>query len=258
MGTVRSFAAAVADLVLPQDCAGCGADGPGALCAACRLLLAAPRSHASSPAPPGLPPVWTAGDYDGPVRAVLLAYKERGRSALAPVLGAALAGAVAGLLADALSGDSPATDVVGAGIVRPVPARRLLDAGVVLVPVPSRRAAVRARGRDPVGDLATATARVLSTAGVPAQVVPLLRHERVPRDQAGLDAAARRANLAGALAVRGLPGRAPDPRPLVVLDDIVTTGSTLAEAARAIRHARRPLLGAATVAATGRPGEPAS
>jgi adenine/guanine phosphoribosyltransferase-like PRPP-binding protein len=37
---------------------------------------------------------------------------------------------------------------------------------------------------------------------------------------------------------------------VVLVDDLVTTGSSLTEAARALREARIPVLGAATVAAT--------
>jgi predicted amidophosphoribosyltransferase len=65
-------------------------------------------------------------------------------------------------------------------------------------------------------------------------------------DQAGLGAAARQQNLAGAFRLR---------RPIstgaaVLVDDLVTTGSSLAEAARVLREAGIPVLGAATVAAT--------
>jgi len=73
-------------------------------------------------------------------------------------------------------------------------------------------------------------------------------------DQAGLDAAARQENLTGAYRLR---------RPItagtaVLVDDLVTTGSSLTEAARVLREARIPVLGAATVAATVRVRSPKS
>jgi predicted amidophosphoribosyltransferase len=124
----------------------------------------------------------------------------------------------------------------------------------VLVPVPSRPGAVRVRGRDHVGELARAAARGLAAVGVDAEVVPALRHVRATADQSGLDAAARAANLRGALGLRrqqsgGLSGRA-----VVVVDDLVTTGATLAEAARALRAGGVEPVAVAAVAATLRTG----
>ncbi|HET8970833.1 MAG TPA: phosphoribosyltransferase family protein, partial [Candidatus Nanopelagicales bacterium] len=67
-------------------------------------------------------------------------------------------------------------------------------------------------------------------------------------DQTGLDAAGRAANLRAAMR---WSGRVPA-GPVVLVDDIVTTGATLAEAARAVRVAGGTVLGAAVVAATAR------
>lgn len=204
------------DLVLPRSCAGCGAPGR-TLCPACSLLLGSPRPHAPTPPPPGMPPLVAASSYDGAVREVLLAHKEHGRLGLTRPLGAALAAAL--LLLD-------------------------LPPGVVLVPVPSSRAAVRQRGHDHARRLASAAARRSPGARASALLVPTRR----VADQAGLDAGARAANLSGALRAR---------RPLgglrvVVVDDVVTTGATLAEAARALRSAGADVVGAAVVAATTR------
>jgi predicted amidophosphoribosyltransferase len=59
-------------------------------------------------------------------------------------------------------------------------------------------------------------------------------------------ARARQQNLAGAFRLRG-PIKAGT---VVIVDDLVTTGSSLTEAARVLRAAGMPVLGAATVAAT--------
>lgn len=157
--------------------------------------------------------VVAAARYEQGVRAALLAYKERGRRDLAGPLGALLARAVAAL-------------------GRP-------DA--VLVPVPSAAAARRARGGDHVLRLARA-----SGPGRRRIVTPL-RLARAVRDSAGLDVAQRAANLDGAM-------RARPPRrcgaPAVVVDDITTSGTTITEAARALRAAGWTVVGAAVVAAT--------
>jgi predicted amidophosphoribosyltransferase len=198
---------ALADLLVPGRCGGCGVAGE-LLCPACR-----PQQ------PIGVPgcavPVVAAGRYAGGLRAAVLRYKERGRHDLAGPLAALLAGAAAGLVTP----------------------------GTVLVPVPSSRAAARRRGGDHVHRLARRAGRRL---GVPA--VPALRLVRAVRDSAGLGAGERQANLAGAMVARpALPGAA-----ALIVDDIVTSGATVAESVRALRHAGWRITGAVALAVTPR------
>ncbi len=208
------------DLVLPGSCAGCGLTGPE-LCPGCRADLARPpRLHTPTPRPAGLPRLATAASYDGAVRAVLLAHKERGRLGLVRPLGLALAGAV----------------------------RLLADGPVVLIPVPSAPAVVRARGHDHARRLAVRAAVELRKQGVPARAARGLLPAREVVDQAGLTAGQRAANLRGALVAR----RSMDGVRVVVVDDVVTTGATLVEAARALIAGGALVQGAAVVAATAR------
>ncbi|MDQ6875292.1 MAG: ComF family protein, partial [Actinomycetota bacterium] len=94
--------------------------------------------------------------------------------------------------------------------------------------------------------------------GVPAAAQPVLRLRRRTRDSAGLDADSRMANLAGAVAAdrsrltRGLRPTAAGRPTLVLVDDLVTTGASLAEAARALAAVGYPVACAAVVAATAR------
>jgi predicted amidophosphoribosyltransferase len=226
---VSGLAAALTDLVLPRTCAGCGVPG-AALCRPCSGWLAVPRVATPRRVPWGFPPTTAAGPYAGPVRPVVAAFKERGRAELAVPLGAALAVAVAALLA--------ASE----------------ETSVVLVPVPSSPAALRARGRDPVRELAARAAAELRAAGVAAGVARVLARRGRVRDSAGLAAHERRANLAGSFAVRG---RCPAGL-VAVVDDVVTSGATLTEAAAALSAGRPPdalPVVAAVVAATpGRTG----
>ncbi|WP_395571021.1 ComF family protein [Streptomyces sp. BK79] len=212
------------DLVLPAECGGCGS-ARAVLCPRCRTALggAAPRRVRPVPEPPGLPVVHAAARYADEARAALLAHKERGVLALAAPLGTALAGAVRAGLREARSRST--------GSVR--------ERGpVLLVPVPSARRAVRARGHDPARRIALAAAGRLRRTGTPARVLAVLRQRHPVADQSGLDARQRLDNLAGALAVVPGGGRLLSGGGAVVLvDDLMTTGASLAEAARAVRAA---------------------
>lgn len=81
---------------------------------------------------------------------------------------------------------------------------------------------------------------------------PCLRGVRGVGDQAGLDRQARAQNLAGAFACRPAWRAVMLDARCVVVDDVVTTGATLTEAARALRAAGAASVTCATVAATAR------
>jgi predicted amidophosphoribosyltransferase len=229
-----SLGAALADLVLPAACAGCDAERVplryGA-CPACVAELEAltPHPAAPTPPPPGMPPCLAVGPYAGALRGVLLAYKERGRHRLAHPLGVLLAGAVAGVAGDRR---------------RPV----------LLVPVPSTGRAARDRHGDHMARLATHAVRHLRATGWHADVIQPLRAGPRP-DSASLDAAGRLAAAESSLRIRGARIRVPRREPtmrrtLVVVDDIVTTGATLAAVTTRLREANMQVAGAAVLAAT--------
>ena len=199
-----------------------------------------------------MPQCWAGARFEGPLRLAVTAYKDEGRrdlrDDLARLLGAALAAAT----------DDPAL-------------RRRLASGeeVLVVPVPASRASRRRRGDDPVGGLArSATAAVNRSAhrgGAPERSLPLadraggglvvapaLVHTRAVADQAHLDRAARAANLAGAMVVAAGWRRVVDGAVCVVVDDVVTTGATLAEATRALHDAGARHVVAAACATTPR------
>ena len=222
----------LADLVLPGACAGCGAERvrlTHGTCAGCVAELEGlrPRPAVPSPPPVGFPACVALGAYGGALRGALLAYKEKGRHRLAGPLGALLAGAVAAL------------------------APR--DRPVVLIPVPSTAAARRERYGDHMARLAGHAARRLRTAGYEVNVVQPLR--ALPRpDSTSLEASERATVAVNSLRMTpriGVLRRGGRSRgTLVVTDDIVTTGATLAAVARRLEEADMQVTGAAVLAAT--------
>jgi predicted amidophosphoribosyltransferase len=226
-GPVERWLAAAGDLLLGAACHGCGVAWWG-ICPQCREQLdrRSPYPTAPDPRPADFPLTVTSSPYDPILRGMINAHKERQALSLTRVLADRLAVSVhALLLAGGQRGGTPA----------------------VLVPMPSAARVVRRRGFDATLAMTRLAARRLR-ARHPVTVHQALVQRSGVRDQAGLDAPARQANLAGAFRLRHpVPGG-----PVVLADDLVTTGSTLAEATRVLRAAGVHVLGAATVAATER------
>ena len=216
---------AARDLVLGSGCSGCGTPGR-VLCVDCDALL--PRGGRLSwptPTPPGLAPPYAAGAYDDLLKELVNDHKEHGVFGLAGPLGRVLGDVVHQLLADR-PGDGP----------------------VVLVPVPSRRTVVRRRGHDPLLRLSRVAGARLRLHGVPAVVRQLLAPTGPVRDQSMLTAVQRAENLAGTMRLRGRPR----PGRVVLVDDVLTTGSTVREAQRALESGGVSVTGIAVLAATRR------
>ncbi|GGC87562.1 hypothetical protein GCM10011512_13140 [Tersicoccus solisilvae] len=266
-GAVEAGILAFLALLLPVWCPGCGRIDVS-LCRRCaaRLRRATARPFAAEASAPGLPvapalAVTAAGNYRaGRTDAVLLAFKDHGRTDLAPPVAAALgrAVAVAARRAGAQARDGP----------------------LLLVAVPIRRRARWRRGYHPVGVLLRSALRrgllppgtvlmpCLTTRWWPALGSPpwaagfssLTGRRGMRRPGAGAHrGAGRRARarrLAGSMRVRRGGRRIPVPPGSVVLlvDDVLTTGATLAEARRALAAAGVPVHGAAVVAAVPAPG----
>ncbi|CAA9285811.1 MAG: hypothetical protein AVDCRST_MAG48-107, partial [uncultured Friedmanniella sp.] len=166
---------AAGDLLLGAVCPGCREPGWG-LCRGCHAAL---TGHRPALAATGTGPVTVACcPYDPLLSHLVTAHKDHGALGLAPVLAGRLAVAAHALLR-------------GCDWSGPV----------VLIPVPSASAAVRRRGYDATATLARLAARRLRPAH---QVVVrrVLAQRRGVQDQAGLGAAARSANLDGALRIR--------------------------------------------------------
>jgi len=204
------------DVLLGVRCLGCGSSGQ-AWCFPCVLAASATRTRSDS----GLR-INAAARYRGDVATALNAHKERGHLTLSQPLGLLLAAAVLGH--------------VGPGD----PVR--------IVPCPSSRQAVKQRGQDHAHRLAVSAARWIDRADswqkVGPQVLPVLHQRQGVRDQVGLSPSERLANMRDAL-TSATDGEG---QPVIIVDDITTSGATLRAAAEALESAGWSVCGAAVVA----------
>lgn len=220
----RRLGGFVLDLALPAACVACRAEG-SALCSACAASLWT-RTGAPSGTVLGLPsdvplPLvqleWCA-PFQGAVRRALHALKYGGERRLAQPLGQAAAG-------------------------------RWREAGIggdVLVHVPVHAERARVRGYDQAALVAAACSDAL---GIRAQ--PWLERRRATRAQFELGRADRAVNVAGAFGLQ--PGAASLVRGrwVVLVDDVVTTGSTLVACAEVLMDAGARAVSALTIAREG-------
>ncbi|MBP1302455.1 phosphoribosyltransferase family protein [Curtobacterium sp. 1310] len=207
--------AAVLGLVLPVACVGCGAPDR-AVCRPCRDALDAEPQRRRLVAGVRLDAAFA---YRDTVRALVLELKLRGRTDLVPVLAPRFGALVGRALAD-------------------VP-------GALLVRVPPSPAGARRRGFDPVVLLLRRAGAARGRARrAPRRALRRVRR-RVPADRPGSRATTRVAHgqkertalerveaTVGTLRAAHVAGR-----DVVVVDDVVTTGVTMAEAVRAVRAA---------------------
>jgi ComF family protein len=218
-------------LLLPGRCALCGmAEEHAPLCAACRNLLpfadqACDRCASPVPAqlPNGIhcarcqrdpPPFYRAAaalHYAFPVDSAVKAFKFKAQLCYAP--------AFASLLSPLLQSRFPDADA--------------------LIPVPLHRWRHAYRGFNQ----ATEICRLLARKNAMPMICPVAR-VRATRSQSGLDALARRRNLHNAFVVRGeLQCRHP-----VIVDDVMTTGETCRQLARALLDAGAESVGVLVLA----------
>lgn len=251
-GVVHDVLTDLLDLVLPVTCAGCGAAGR-ALCLGCLHRWSGPPRRCEHTAgrldrmDGTTLPVWALAVNDASVRRAVGAWKDGGRVDVTPWFAAVLTRAVRGL----------PVPVAPTAVPAPAPVPRRTARELLVVPAPPSPAGLARRGEDLVAVLADAAAGGLGaggTDGSPPRAVRALRLAGRGRDQVGLGLRGRAANLAGRVRVR--PRHAPALRGAAVLlvDDVLTTGATLAACRAAVETAGGYPVGAVVLAVTPPPG----
>ena len=240
----RRSLVATLELALPTTCGGCGEPG-AAWCLICAedvvdaTYPGGAMEVCPTPCPAGYPPTWAASPYGAAARAALVAFKDGDRRDLVVVLAPLLAGSMVA----ALAGSPSLGTVLASG-----------NGPVLVIPVPSSSAAVRRRGDAPLDLLTRAAVRRIGRPERELRFAPALRLRRRVADQAGLDHGQRAENLEQAIGVKRRWPAGVDGASVLLVDDVLTTGATLVEAARALRAAGARHIAAATVAATHRRG----
>lgn len=203
-------------LVFPVNCVSCGFFD-SLLCFSCCKYLFSVLSIPGGLRRSGVFlsfPVWSCSEYDDNISRVVVAYKDKSLDGLAQPLGEVMSVVLEDLL----------EVVFGQAL--------FFEKKVLLVPVPSTRKSFRLRGYEPVFLLADRIKFCSSYAGVLEVVAPLFFVKDVA-DQSTLGGLDRKLNLNNSMGVSGVGGG----RVCVLVDDVMTTGATLAEAARVLELA---------------------
>ncbi|MFM2175462.1 MAG: hypothetical protein RLZZ527_538 [Actinomycetota bacterium] len=209
-------------LVFDSSCVGCGQSSTS-ICECCRVSLRIDAERLSGETFP----IYSGIPYGDAAAHVVLAAKEDGNRLARNLLTASIVESLELLISE--------------WGLRP---------GFSLVPIPSSSSSIRRRGGDFLMPIINDATRVIKDRrpGIKIDTQKSLHLTRRVRDQSKLTATERIENLRSAFEFSGSKPN----WPIVVIDDVVTTGSTLREALRALQERNLTVVGAVTACASRR------
>ena len=203
---------ALSELIFPSRCLGCRQLGIG-ICSQCRASWH-PHIYRTSISAEGFSfPVYSAVAYSPVAQKVLLGAKESALHDADRLIHQAFSHSLSYFYSEVGIAD--------------------------LVPIPSRKANTRKRGRDFILEETNALAR-----SPHVQVRAILSHLRKVKDQTTLNSQSRERNLSQSM--RCANREDSSNIPVILIDDLVTSGATLREAGRALHRGGYTVIGAVT------------
>ena len=211
----------IKSLIFPQLCIICSATG-SKICSTCN------KAWSTSPKKSRIDqvPLYFTAAYDEDIGALLLLAKESGNKTAIDILSTALVNSIIFLISE-----------------------NQIEFPINIIPIPSSKRAIRKRGRNHIEELCEVVMTKLLSNSIPAQKVSIIYHKKIIKDQSNLNRSQRLKNLKNAYTLSGV---LPNTGSTILLDDVVTTGSSILEAARALSEAKITIIGAVTACSVGR------
>jgi len=207
----------LSSLIYPQICIMCGMR-PGEICIGCEKTWTRPPSFIRFNEVPSV----SIAMYEFGVSNVILKAKEERNKCAQKIIATSLFRAIS--------------------FLKPKEVQEF-----VIVPIPSTPQAIRKRGESFLQPILDLVIQQAAHVGEKWYWRELLVHSKKVRDQAGLTSQQRQVNLEGVFRLRDGAGEF---RPIIVVDDVVTTGATLSNAISALNERKMTVLGAATACAS--------
>ena len=209
------------ELVFPDICIGCSSPN-SKFCFDCQVTW---KSHVKK-SHVGSKPLYFKSSYSSEAASIILLAKESFNLEAIKILSTSIAESIIFAIKD-----------------------MKINSLISIVTVPSSKSSIRRRGRDHINYLAIEVVKKITSHKVAVEYLPILMTKKNIKDQSKLNGSQRTENTKGNFGVIGceFPQGA-----IFLIDDLVTTGSSMLEAARALSEAKMTVTALVSACAVGR------